>query len=171
MAKGQTMPDNSIEGGLKAVSLSLPPISGASAGDKVLFIIAIDPDGNVKPVRKTQDDAGLAPQVMAAAKSWRFNPPVVKGKPVSTNIRCGSHSKVSTAGLPAVIKSHWGRRPHAFTFEFKSRESRVGASSFQQFQFARSLVRFYVWWVALHYFSGPVVEGGAALTGPAQVAL
>ena len=87
VAKGQTMPDNSIEGGLKAVSLSLPPISGASAGDKVLFIIAIDPDGNVKPVRKTQDDAGLAPQVMAAAKAWKFNPPTVKGKPVSTNIQ------------------------------------------------------------------------------------
>jgi hypothetical protein len=84
--KGQTMPDNSIEGGLKPINMSLPPMT-APAGATVVFIIAIDPNGNVNPVRKTVDDFGLGPQVMAAAKSWKFNPPVVKGKQVSTNIQ------------------------------------------------------------------------------------
>jgi len=84
--KGQTMPDNSIEGGLKPTNMSLPPMT-APAGATVVFIIAIDPNGNVNPVRKTVDDFGLGPQVMAAAKSWKFEPPMVKGKAVSTNIQ------------------------------------------------------------------------------------
>jgi hypothetical protein len=33
------------------------------------------------------DDYGLGPQVMAAAKGWKFQPPTVKGKPVSTTIQ------------------------------------------------------------------------------------
>ena len=86
--KGQIMPDNSIEGGLKPIgTLSVPPLPGAPPKAVVIFIIAIDPNGNVTPGRKTLDDAGLGPQVMAAAKGWRFNPPTVRGKPVSTSIQ------------------------------------------------------------------------------------
>jgi TonB family protein len=88
VTKGMMLPDNSVEGGLKPLtSLSIPAIAGAPAGATVVFIINIDPNGNVTPARKTVDDYGLGPQVMAAAKAWKFNPPMVKGKPVSTNIQ------------------------------------------------------------------------------------
>ena len=85
--KGQTIPANSIEGGLKPVGkLTVPPVPGARAGAYVTFMINIDPEGNVSPTRYLSDDNGLSPQVMAAAKAWRFNPPMVKGKAVSTSI-------------------------------------------------------------------------------------
>jgi len=83
--KGQIVPDNSVEGGLKPVNDAMPPIA-APAGAFVIFTINIDPEGNVTPVRYLSDNNGLSPQVMAAAKAWKFNPPTVKGKPVSTSI-------------------------------------------------------------------------------------
>ncbi|MGA2984969.1 MAG: protein kinase [Terriglobia bacterium] len=88
VSKGQMIPDNSIEGGLKPIgSLTVPPLPDAPAKAVVIFIISIDPNGNVTPGRKTVDDNGLGPQVMAAAKGWKFNPPMVKGKPVATSIQ------------------------------------------------------------------------------------
>jgi hypothetical protein len=87
VSKGQILPDNSIEGGLKPIgSLTVPPLPDAPAKAYIVFIIHIDPDGNVTPGRKTVDDYGLGPQVMAAAKAWKFNPPMVKEKPVSTAV-------------------------------------------------------------------------------------
>jgi len=85
--KGQMLPDNSVEGGLQPTNLAVPAIPDAPAKAVVIFIISIDPSGNVTPTRKTVDDYGLGPQVMAAAKAWKFNPPMVKGKPVSTTIQ------------------------------------------------------------------------------------
>jgi outer membrane biosynthesis protein TonB len=82
------IPDNSIEDGLKPIgSLTVPPVPDAPAKAVVIFIISIDPSGNVTPGRKTVDDYGLGPQVMAAAKGWKFNPPMVIGKPVATSIQ------------------------------------------------------------------------------------
>jgi hypothetical protein len=87
VTNGMTVPDNSIEGGLKPIgSLTVPPVAGSPPNAFVLFIIDIDPDGNVTPERKVSDDYGLGPQVMAAAKGWKFNIPMVKGQPVSTII-------------------------------------------------------------------------------------
>jgi len=85
--KGQMLPDNLVESGLKSINLAIPPIPDAPAKAEVIFVINIDPNGNVTPIRKTVDDCGLGPQVMAAAKSWKFNPPMVKGTPVSTTIQ------------------------------------------------------------------------------------
>jgi tetratricopeptide (TPR) repeat protein len=84
---GQMLPDNVVEGGLKSINLAIPPILDAPAKSEVIFVISIDPNGNVTPIRKTVDDYGLAPQVMAAAKSWKFSPPTVKGTPVSTTVQ------------------------------------------------------------------------------------
>jgi hypothetical protein len=87
VSKGMMVPDNSVEGGLKPIgSLTVPPID-APAKAYVTFIINIDPNGNVTPGRKTSDDNGLGPQVMPAAKAWKFNPPMVKGKQVQTTIQ------------------------------------------------------------------------------------
>jgi hypothetical protein len=88
VSRGQVIPDNSIEDGLKPIgSLTVPPVPDAPAKAVVIFIISIDPSGNVTPGRKTVDDYGLGPQVMAAAKGWKFNPPMVIGKPVATSIQ------------------------------------------------------------------------------------
>jgi TonB family protein len=84
--KGQIATDNSVDGGLRPINDAVPPLPNAPAGAYVVFTINIDNDGNVKPVRYLSDDNGLSPQVMAAAKDWKFNPPTVKGKPVSTSI-------------------------------------------------------------------------------------
>jgi TonB family protein len=85
--KGQIVPDNSVDGGLKPVSLAIPPVAGAPAGLSIVLLnIRIDPSGRVTSTRVLSDDHGLSPQVMAAAKEWRFNPPTVKGIPVSTSI-------------------------------------------------------------------------------------
>jgi Flp pilus assembly protein TadD len=87
VTRGQMMPDNSVEGGLKSIgNLSVPPMD-APAKAVVIFMINIDPNGNVTPGRKTSDDFALGPQVMAAAKGWKFNPPMVRGKAVQTNIQ------------------------------------------------------------------------------------
>ena len=88
VSKGQMIPDNSIEGGLRPVGkLTIPPIPDAPAKAVVIFIVNIDPNGNVTPGRKTVDDFALGPQVMAAARAWKFNPPTVRGKAVSTTIQ------------------------------------------------------------------------------------
>jgi hypothetical protein len=87
VSKGDMIPDNSVEGGLKPINLAMPPLPDAPAKAFVTFIITIDQNGNVTPTRKQADDYGLSPQVMAAAKKWRFNPPMVKGKPVSSSIQ------------------------------------------------------------------------------------
>jgi hypothetical protein len=85
--KGQMLPANYIEGGLKPIgSLTVPPVPGAPAGAYVTFMINIDTEGNVSPTRYLSDDNGLSPQVMPAAKGWKFNPPMVRGKAVSTSI-------------------------------------------------------------------------------------
>jgi hypothetical protein len=84
VARGQTLPANAVEGGLKPISLTMPPVAGAPAGAYVVLMIMIKPDGSVNPTRWTADDNGLSPQVMTAAKGWKFNPPTVKGKQVST---------------------------------------------------------------------------------------
>jgi hypothetical protein len=85
--KGQMLPDNSVEGGLKSIDLAIPPILDAPTKAEVVFVVSIDPKGNVAPIRKIADDFGLAPRVMAAAKAWKFNPPTAKGTPVSTTIQ------------------------------------------------------------------------------------
>ncbi|MGD1105144.1 MAG: TonB family protein [Terriglobia bacterium] len=81
------VPDINVDGGLKPINLAMPPMAGAPAGAYVVLTINIDPNGNVTPTRMIADVYGLGPQVMAAAKGWKFNPPTVRGKPVSTIIQ------------------------------------------------------------------------------------
>jgi hypothetical protein len=76
-----------VEGGLKPVNLAVPPVPNAPAKAEVIFIISIDPSGNVAPIRKVVDVHGLGSHVMAAAKLWKFNPPTAKGNPVSTTLQ------------------------------------------------------------------------------------
>ena len=84
--KGGIVPDSSVEGGVKPVP-SMPPVAGAPAGAFVVLKINIDPNGNVTPDRVLTDPNGLSPQVMEAAKGWKFTPPTIKGgKSVSTSI-------------------------------------------------------------------------------------
>ena len=85
--KGMIVPDINVDGGLKPINLAMPPMAGAPAGAYVVLTINIDPNGNVTPTRMIADVYGLGPQVMAAAKGWKFNPPTVRGKPVSTIIQ------------------------------------------------------------------------------------
>jgi hypothetical protein len=88
VARGQIVPDNTIDGGLKPHgSLNLPPLENAPQQAFVIFMIGIDQNGNVIPGRRMSDDNGLAPQVMAAAKSWKFEPPTVNDTPVATNVQ------------------------------------------------------------------------------------
>ncbi len=84
---GQIVPDSLVEGGLKPVNLAVPPVPNAPAKAEVIFIISIDPSGNVAPIRKVVDVHGLGSHVMAAAKLWKFNPPTAKGNPVSTTLQ------------------------------------------------------------------------------------
>ena len=84
---GQMVPDNSVEGGLKSINLAMSAIADAPANAEVILVVGIDAKGNVTPIRKIADDFGLAAQVMAAAKAWKFEPPTVKGTPVSTTIQ------------------------------------------------------------------------------------
>lgn len=87
VSKGMTVPDNSVEGGLKPIGSLTTPAIDAPPKSVVVFIINIGPDGSVTPGRKTLDDAGIGTQVMAAARAWKFNPPTVKGKQVQTTIQ------------------------------------------------------------------------------------
>jgi len=125
VSKGQMLPDNSIEGGLKPIgSLTVPPLSNAPQGAIVVFIINIDPDGNVTPGRKTLDDYGLGPEVMAVARAWKFEPPMVKGKPVSTAIRVKVTFGPSPGPSPGpthkpVITPLFGGEPQPLTLPWR----------------------------------------------------
>jgi hypothetical protein len=70
--KGQMIPDNSVEGGLKpAGPLTVPALPDAPAKAVVVFIINIDPNGNVAPGRKTAlNSAQLTPARSQVSRSW-----------------------------------------------------------------------------------------------------
>jgi serpin B len=82
--KGQMVSDNNVEGGLRPIDLAMPPVAGAPPRAFVVLSIIIDPNGNVSPSKVLFDGAGMGPEVMAAAKWWKFKPPTVNGTPVST---------------------------------------------------------------------------------------
>ena len=86
LQKGQIVPDYNIEGGLKPANLAVPPQPGVPSGSYVTVIIKIGEDGVVSPDRILLDQSGAGPAVMDAAKSWKFNPPTVKGKTVQTSV-------------------------------------------------------------------------------------
>jgi hypothetical protein len=62
------------------------PVALASQGKgTVNLLVSINEAGKVYDGRSMGGDAGLAGQLLAAAKaSWQFNKPVVKGKGVKT---------------------------------------------------------------------------------------
>lgn len=84
--RGQLLPEYNIDGGLKATSLSLPPIAGAPAGSVVILKINIDESGNVTPDHVINDTSGQGPAVLAASAHWKFQPPEARGKPVKTSV-------------------------------------------------------------------------------------
>ena len=84
--KGMLVPEYNVEGGLKPVSLTVPPLRGAPGGSFVTLKINIDEDGNVSPDIVLLDPSGVGPTVMEAAKRWKFNPPTVRGVPVKTSV-------------------------------------------------------------------------------------
>jgi TonB family protein len=84
--KGGFIPDYSIPGGLSPIELSMPPVKGAPSGSFVTLKIVIDENGNVTPDIVLSDVNGLSPNVMEAAKKWRFKPPTVKDIPVKTSV-------------------------------------------------------------------------------------
>ena len=84
--KGMLVPDYSVDGGLKPVNLSMAPVQGAPAGSYVTVKINIDEEGNVTPDIVLLDASGMGPAVLDAAKKWKFNPPMVKGKTVQTSV-------------------------------------------------------------------------------------
>ena len=84
--KGQLLPEYNIDGGLKAISLHMPPVANAPAGSFVTIKVNIDEQGNVTPDHIVQDASGIGAGVLEAAKSWKFQPPRVRGKPVRTSI-------------------------------------------------------------------------------------
>jgi serpin B len=84
--KGQMVPDYNVEGGLKPLSLAMPPVPPAPPGSIVLIKIVVDENGNVTPDRILNDTSGAGQQVEQAARSWKFKPPTAKGEPVKTPI-------------------------------------------------------------------------------------
>lgn len=84
--RDQLLPEYNIDGGLKAVSLSLPAISGAPDGSVVILKINIDENGNVSPDHVINDTSGQGPAVLAASSHWKFQPPQARGKPVKTSV-------------------------------------------------------------------------------------
>jgi serine/threonine-protein kinase len=84
--KGMIVADVNVDGGLKPTSLSVPAMQGAASGSIVMIMIKIDENGNVTPDRVVSDTSGFGPQVTEAARSWKFNPPTAKGKPVNTSV-------------------------------------------------------------------------------------
>ncbi len=83
---GMTVPDFNVDGGLQAINLSVTGNCAAPAGSIVLLQIAIDENGTVTPDQILNDTSGFGPDVMEAAKSWKFKPPTAKGHPVRTAI-------------------------------------------------------------------------------------
>ncbi|MGH9344994.1 MAG: protein kinase domain-containing protein [Terriglobia bacterium] len=84
--RGQLLPEYNIDGGLKAVSLGLPAISGAPSGSVVILKVNIDESGNVTPDHVINDTSGQGPSVLAASSRWKFQPPEARGKPVKTSV-------------------------------------------------------------------------------------
>ena len=84
--KGMLVPSYSVEGGLKPVNLVMAPVRGVPAGSFVTLKINIDENGDVTPDIVMSDAIGMGPTVMEAAKKWKFNPPMVKGKTVKTSV-------------------------------------------------------------------------------------
>ena len=64
----------------------MPPVRGAPSGSFVTVKINIDENGDVSPDHVLLDPSGVGPAVMDAAKKWKFNPPMVKGKTVKTSV-------------------------------------------------------------------------------------
>jgi TonB family protein len=84
--KGMLVPEYTVEGGLKPLNLTMSPERGAPSGSFVTVKINIDENGDVSPDMVLSDPSGMGPTVMDAAKKWKFNPPMVKGKPVKTSV-------------------------------------------------------------------------------------
>lgn len=84
--RDQLLPEYNIDGGLKALNLAVPPISGAPPGSVAIMKINIDESGNVTPDHVINDTSGEGPALLQACKSWKFNPPTVRGKPVRTSV-------------------------------------------------------------------------------------
>ena len=80
------VPEYNVEGGLKPVDLSMAPVKGAPSGAFATVKINIDESGNVSPDIVLFDPSGVGPNVMDAAKKWKFNPPTAKGIPVKTSV-------------------------------------------------------------------------------------
>jgi outer membrane biosynthesis protein TonB len=51
----------------------------------VVIAIHIDTSGDVTPAEVAFDENGLAPQVLEAAKAWKFHPPTLRGIPVGVS--------------------------------------------------------------------------------------
>ncbi len=86
IGRNQLLPDYNVDGGLKPVSLSLPPIQGAPAGSLVIIKINIDPNGGVTPDIIVNDTSGVGAAVLSDASHWKFQPPRVRSKPVRTSV-------------------------------------------------------------------------------------
>ncbi len=84
---GQMIPAQSVEGGVQPVQLTMPSIADAPPKAEVVVTVTIDTEGNVTSADTTGDDHGLTPQVVAAAKSWKFAPPKAKGMSVKTSVQ------------------------------------------------------------------------------------
>ncbi len=82
--QGMIVPDYNVDGGLKPVNLPVPAMRDAPVGSMVLLKVEIEEDGTVIPGWVVQETSGVSPQVKEAARSWRFQPPTAKGKPVRT---------------------------------------------------------------------------------------
>ena len=83
--RGMLVPDYNVDGcPLKAINLSMGPVAGAPPNTFVLIKINIDENGNVTPDIILSDN-GVGPQVREASRAWKFKPPTVKGKSVTTS--------------------------------------------------------------------------------------
>lgn len=83
---GRLVPANYLEISLEPVgSLSVPPSSNAPPMAVVVIAIHIDTSGDVTPAEVAFDENGLAPQVLEAAKAWKFHPPTLRGIPVGVS--------------------------------------------------------------------------------------
>jgi TonB family protein len=80
------VPDYNVDGGLKSLILTMPPVQGVPVGSIVTLKINIDENGSVSPDIVLLDQSGSGPSVMEAAKKWKFSPPMVKGTPVKTSV-------------------------------------------------------------------------------------